>query len=62
MVCLCAGVSERKVRRAIDHGACTITEIGEACRAGVTCLGCHVTLETMIEETLVARPARFSMA
>jgi bacterioferritin-associated ferredoxin len=62
MVCLCAGVSERKVRRAIDHGACTIAEVGEHCRAGQVCMSCHPTIEDLIEETLVARPRRFSIA
>lgn len=50
LVCLCNGVSERKVRRAIAHGADSVDEIGRACRAGTTCHGCHPTLEELLDE------------
>ncbi|HSJ91870.1 MAG TPA: (2Fe-2S)-binding protein [Ilumatobacter sp.] len=50
LVCLCNGVSERKVVRAIDHGASTIEEIGRHCRAGITCHGCHDTLQALLDE------------
>lgn len=48
MVCLCHGVSERKVERAILHGATTIDEIGQACRAGTSCGICRETIHEMI--------------
>jgi bacterioferritin-associated ferredoxin len=50
MVCLCHGVSERKVARAIDRGACTIQDVGEACAAGTQCHGCHSTIEELLAE------------
>lgn len=50
MVCLCEGVSERKVRKAIEHGASTVEAVTAACRAGGCCGGCHPTIETMIAE------------
>ncbi len=50
MVCLCHGVSERKVHRAIDRGACTIDEVGMLCGAGTCCYGCHPTIEELIAE------------
>jgi bacterioferritin-associated ferredoxin len=53
-VCLCNSVSERKVRRAIDHGASTIDEVGAACGAGTTCHGCHDTIDDMLDERLVS--------
>ena len=48
MVCLCHGVSERKVERAISHGATTVDEVGFACRAGTTCGTCRETIHDMI--------------
>ena len=57
LVCLCEGVSERKVRRAIEHGAGTIAEIGEQCGAGTNCFGCHPTLEDVLHECRVSIPA-----
>lgn len=50
MVCLCNGVNERKIRRAIDHGASTVDDVGRVCAAGTTCLGCHPTIEHLIDE------------
>lgn len=55
IVCLCEGVSERKVRRAIERGAVTMDAIGDACRAGVTCFGCHPELEDMLYEVTPVR-------
>ncbi|MFP5488884.1 MAG: (2Fe-2S)-binding protein [Acidimicrobiia bacterium] len=62
LVCLCNGVSERKVVRAIAHGADTIDEIGRACRAGTTCHGCHDTLEALLEDRPVMVPRRHAIA
>ncbi len=60
LVCLCNGVSERKVARAIAHGAASVDEIGRACGAGTTCHGCHPTLEELLDEEpapVALRPA-----
>ena len=62
LVCLCNGVSERKVVRAITHGADSIEEIGRACRAGTTCHGCHDTLDELLEERRVMVPRRAAIA
>jgi bacterioferritin-associated ferredoxin len=67
MVCLCYGVNERRVRREIDHGATTIEEIAERCKAGSCCLSCHPTLDALLEErapavAVVARRRRFLVA
>jgi bacterioferritin-associated ferredoxin len=58
LICLCEGVSERKVRRAIEQGAGTLAEIGERCGAGTSCLSCHPTLEDALHECRVALPGR----
>jgi bacterioferritin-associated ferredoxin len=55
-VCLCNGVSERKVRRAIDRGADSINAVAAACGAGTTCHGCHDTIDDLIDERCVAMP------
>lgn len=52
MVCLCYGVSERKVRRAIEDGAETIIEVGASCRAGTGCGGCHPTIDALLVAAL----------
>ena len=48
MVCLCRGVSERTVAKAIDRGATTIAEVGMACGAGTGCGVCRATIADMI--------------
>jgi len=58
LVCLCEGVSERKVRRAVEHGASSIEMIGEACQAGTTCMSCHPTLEDVLHECRVSVAGR----
>ena len=55
MVCLCEGVSERTVRRAIEHGAATIEAVGERCAAGTCCQSCHPTIESMLESVPASR-------
>jgi len=50
LVCLCHGVNERRVCRAIDAGASTVAEIAEACAAGSCCYACHPTLDQLLAE------------
>ncbi len=50
VVCLCQGVSEKHVRRAIADGASTRREVTRACGAGGACGGCHLTIAEMICE------------
>jgi len=62
LVCLCHGVTERRVRREIEHGASTIEDIAERCLAGSCCHGCHPTIDDLLVEhqqsTAVANPGR----
>jgi bacterioferritin-associated ferredoxin len=63
MVCLCQGVSERRVRREIEHGAATIEDLAATCGAGARCFGCHDTLDGLLTEVkpqvaVVAVPRR----
>jgi len=60
LVCLCHGVSERRVRREIEHGAASIEDVAERCRAGSHCFGCHPTIDDLLaeHEQTVALPGR----
>lgn len=62
MVCLCRGVSERKVTRAIDHGATTIDEVADACGAGSMCFGCHPTIDDLLATRVTVRGRRTAFA
>jgi bacterioferritin-associated ferredoxin len=52
IICQCHGVSDRKVRRAIHHGARTIEELGELCGAGTRCGGCHPNLMALLPDSV----------
>lgn len=47
-VCLCNGVSDRKVRKAIARGATTVDELARTCGAGSGCGGCRPELEQLL--------------
>jgi len=50
VVCLCEGVSEKRVQRAIEQGASSRRQVTEACGAGGVCGGCHTTIVEMIRQ------------
>ncbi|MET0910564.1 MAG: (2Fe-2S)-binding protein [Ilumatobacteraceae bacterium] len=63
VVCSCHGVSERRIRREIDHGANSIDDIADRCQAGSCCLSCHSTIDDLLAErcaeaTVVGRRGR----
>jgi bacterioferritin-associated ferredoxin len=49
MICSCHVVSERRIQRAIDHGACSIDDVAAVCGAGSTCHGCHDAIDHLID-------------
>jgi bacterioferritin-associated ferredoxin len=55
MICSCHVVSERRIQRAIDHGACSIADVAAVCGAGGTCHGCHDAIEELIDTSVDAR-------
>lgn len=57
MVCLCHGVSGRTVDAAIERGACTVDEVGDACRAGTSCGICRETVLDLLVARGLAAPA-----
>jgi bacterioferritin-associated ferredoxin len=48
-VCLCRAASDRDVEAAIDDGARTVDEVGEACGAGTGCGACRPMIHEMLE-------------
>lgn len=60
-VCLCRGVTDRKIRAAIAAGARTLAEVGERTQAGVECGTCHSgILELLREAQDPNHPARLA--
>ena len=56
LICLCEGVSERKVARAVDHGATTLEAVGEACGAGTGCGTCRQAIDDIIVTRVAVEP------
>jgi len=48
-VCLCKVASDRDVKAAIDEGARTVDQVGEACGAGTGCGACRPMIHEMLE-------------
>ena len=48
VVCLCQGVSDKKVRASIEAGARTRQQVTDACGAGDGCGTCHRTIKSLI--------------
>jgi len=48
IVCHCEAVDDRTVRSAILAGASDIGAVGERCRAGSDCGGCHRAIERLL--------------
>ena len=57
LVCHCAGVSDRKIRRVIRAGAATTSQVGQACGAGTCCGGCIETIDELITSERAAHEA-----
>lgn len=49
IVCLCFGVNERDVERAIEQGAKSVRAVGEACNAGRGCFTCADHIQSMLD-------------
>jgi len=58
VVCLCKGVADGAIRRAIRAGARTVPDIGRACGAGTGCGSCQNLLACALrhEDLRRARP------
>ena len=48
IVCLCEGVSERKVTEAVAHGARSLDRLARTTGAGSSCGSCHNALRDLL--------------
>lgn len=60
VVCLCQGVSDRRVREAVADGATTRKKVTRACGAGAGCGACHESIGEIIDEHRARVSARSS--
>lgn len=51
VICLCKGVSDRKIRSLVRDGATTLKEVMQSCQAGSDCGSCVCQLKQIIEAT-----------
>lgn len=49
-VCLCHGVSDKKIKSLIESGANTIQELQAKCKAGANCGMCLFQVKEIFEE------------
>jgi len=54
IVCICRGVSDRKISNAIDHGATTLRDL-QRCGIGDQCGSCHNSLRAMLAASAAER-------
>ena len=54
LVCHCNGVTERRVRSAVQAGACTLREVARSCGAGASCGGCRPEIARILRQETAA--------
>ena len=55
LVCICKGVSDRRISEEIRRGACTLKQIQEGCAAGTDCKTCVRQIRQMLTTHAHAR-------
>jgi bacterioferritin-associated ferredoxin len=58
LVCICKGISDHAVHRAVQGGATTVDAVGRACGAGTDCGSCHEAVEEIIDELVIINESR----
>ena len=48
LVCICKGVSDRRITEEIRQGACTLRQIQDGCQAGTDCKSCVRQIRQML--------------
>lgn len=48
LVCICKGVSDRRITEEIRRGACTLKQIQDGCQAGTDCKTCVRQIRQML--------------
>jgi bacterioferritin-associated ferredoxin len=49
-VCLCLGVSDRKIREVVGNGACSVAEVMACTGAGTRCGSCRSTIAELVSD------------
>jgi bacterioferritin-associated ferredoxin len=49
IVCHCRGVSERRIRKAVQSGARSLKRVARECGAGAECGGCRSHVASIVE-------------
>jgi bacterioferritin-associated ferredoxin len=60
IVCHCEAVNDKTVQAAVLSGAQDVASVGDRCKAGINCGGCHRMLERLLHEHIT--PARAAVA
>jgi bacterioferritin-associated ferredoxin len=55
LICICKGVSDRRITEEIRRGACTVRQIQECCQAGTDCGSCVRQIRQMLATQAPAR-------
>lgn len=55
-VCICHGISDRRVREAVREGADSFEALQAATGVGTCCGACEPTARALVEEALVEQP------
>ena len=50
-ICICHGITDRKIKNLIESGADNVKELQNHCKAGASCGMCLCQLKEMIDET-----------
>jgi bacterioferritin-associated ferredoxin len=53
IVCHCQVVNDRRIRREVEQGACSVDEVGAACGAGTRCGSCRPTISVLLATLVV---------
>jgi bacterioferritin-associated ferredoxin len=57
-VCVCHAVSDREIREAVDHGACSLFDVQCQLPVGSCCGRCEDTARQVVAEHLLTRTQR----
>ena len=57
LVCICNGVSDRRITEEIRRGACNLRQIQDGCQAGTDCKSCVRQIRQMLATHAPARQA-----
>ncbi|WP_194756876.1 bacterioferritin-associated ferredoxin [Aliidiomarina indica] len=55
-VCLCKGVTDKQITRAVENGACTMRDLRQQFGVGTQCGKCTCHARDVLHESLHARP------